>query len=382
MKACINIDVEVFVVDNNSTDGSKEFFTNKFPSVKFIWNKENIGFAKANNAALQYCSGQYILFLNPDTILSEDCLEKTIAFLKAQQNPGACGIRMIDGSGNFLPESKRAFPSPLTSLFKLTGLTYLFPRSKTFARYYLGNLDEHKNYEVDVLAGAFMLIPKKVLDITGSFDEAFFMYGEDIDLGYRIQKAGFKNYYFAESSIIHFKGESTKKGNIKYTRMFYKAMSIFVKKHYSSGSAGLFNALMQTAIWFRATLSGIENIFKNIFYSTKKIKQHKLIIASGEEEYNSLVTLLQKATVEMKVVGRINSQSLKNTANAAILIEMIKQKNADEILFCEGEISFKEIISAIQHLRLPVSYKFYSAGSHSIIGSDSKDNSGDCISFN
>ncbi len=164
--------------------------------------------------------------------------------------------------------------------------------------------------------------------------------------------------------------------------MFYKAMSIFVKKHYSNGSAGIFNALMQTAIWFRATLSGIENIFRKIFSSTKENKRHKLILASSEEEYNLLLIRMQNINVEMKIVGRINSEGLKNSVNPAILIEMIRQKNADEILFCEGEISFKEIITAIQHLHLPVSYKFYAAGSHSIIGSNSKDSSGDCIPFN
>ncbi|MEI9933510.1 MAG: glycosyltransferase family 2 protein [Ferruginibacter sp.] len=248
-KACAAIETEIIVIDNNSSDGSKLFFKENFPKVKFIWNDENIGFAKANNLALQQCTGEYILFLNPDTILPEDCLTSSLSFFESQQKAGALGIRMIDGSGKFLKESKRAFPSPFTALYKIIGLSNLFPHSKTFAHYHLGNLDEHKNHEVDVLAGAFMLIPKKVLDEVGSFDEDFFMYGEDIDLSYRIQKAGYKNYYFAGSTIIHFKGESTKKGSLNYVRLFHNAMSLFVKKHYNNKRAWLFRILMHLVIW-------------------------------------------------------------------------------------------------------------------------------------
>jgi len=251
-------------VDNHSTDGSKEFLLSRFPSVKFIWNSANTGFAKANNQALALAKGAYILFLNPDTIVPEDCFEDSIAFFGSHPDAGALGIRMIDGAGKFLKESKRAFPSPLTSLYKLSGLTKLFPHSKIFARYHLGHLPENENHEVDVLAGAYMMIPKKVLDKTGSFDETFFMYGEDVDLSYRIQKAGYKNYYYAQLTIIHFKGESTKKGSLNYVRLFYSAMSLFVKKHYSGGRAGVFNFLIQSGIFLRATLSIIGKFLKTI----------------------------------------------------------------------------------------------------------------------
>ncbi|MEP6674598.1 MAG: glycosyltransferase [Ferruginibacter sp.] len=255
IKACKNIEAEILVIDNNSSDGSEIYLTSKFPSVLFTWNKENTGFAKANNIAVSHAKGDYILFLNPDTILSEDCLEKSLIFFQSHPNAGAVGIRMIDGAGNFLKESKRAFPSPFTSFTKLSGLSKLFPHSKFFNRYHLGHLSETNNQEVDVLAGAFMMLPKKVLSEVGSFDELFFMYGEDVDLSYRIQVAGYKNYYFAESSIIHFKGESTKKGGLNYVRMFYNAMSLFVKKHYSGSSAGLFNFFVQAAILIRAIIS-------------------------------------------------------------------------------------------------------------------------------
>jgi GT2 family glycosyltransferase len=255
IKACKNIDAEIIVVDNNSTDGSRDFILPKFSTVNFIWNQVNTGFAKANNQALAQAKGEYILFLNPDTIVPEDCFEKCIQFFELHPQAGALGIRMIDGTGEFLKESKRAFPLPLTSLYKLSGLTKLFPKSKLFAKYHLGHLSDNENHEVDVLAGAYIMVPQKIIKETGSFDETFFMYGEDIDLSYRIQKAGYKNYYFAESTIIHFKGESTKKGSLNYVRMFYSAMSLFVKKHYSGSRAGVFNFLIQTGIFLRAVLT-------------------------------------------------------------------------------------------------------------------------------
>lgn len=177
---------------------------------------------------------------------------------------GALGVRMIDGSGSFLPESKRSFPSPFTSLFKLVGLTSLFPKSKLFARYTLGHLNEFDNHAVDVLAGAFMLLRAKVLRQLKGFDETFFMYGEDVDLSYRILKAGFKNYYFSGTSIIHFKGESTKKGSLNYVKMFYQAMSIFVSKHYGGNKGRLFKSFIQIGIWLRATLAAAGNFFKTI----------------------------------------------------------------------------------------------------------------------
>ena len=271
LKACRNVEAEIFVVDNNSTDGSRLFLETRFPNVNFIWNTENAGFAKANNQALAKAKGPYILFLNPDTIIPEDCFEKCFDFFSTHADAGAIGVRMVDGAGKFLKESKRAFPSPLTSFYKLTGLTKLFPQSKTFAKYYLGHLSEKENHEVDVLAGAFIMIPKKTIDATGGFDEIFFMYGEDVDLSYRIQKTidaetklPYKNFYFAGTSIIHFKGESTKKGSLNYVRLFYNAMSLFVKKQYSSGQASIFNFFVQTAIWTRAAFSAIGQLLKRI----------------------------------------------------------------------------------------------------------------------
>lgn len=249
------VKTEVIVIDNQSTDDSLAYLLPKFPQVKFIRNHTNTGFGKACNRGLEEANGEYILFLNPDTLVAEDSFSKCICFFENNPACGALGVKMIDGSGAFLKESKRAFPSPLTSLFKLFGLSQLFPTSKLFSRYHLGHLDKEKNHEVDVLAGAYMMIKKNVLAGVGSFDEAFFMYGEDVDLSYRIQKAGYKNYYLANTTIIHFKGESTKRGSLNYVRMFYQAMNVFVKKHYGGVKADVFTFSIQIAIWLRALIS-------------------------------------------------------------------------------------------------------------------------------
>ncbi len=265
------IDAEVWVVDNASIDGSVEHLRPLFPEVHWMVNPENEGFGKANNRALEKAAGDQILFLNPDTLLDENCLQTCLSFMKQNPDAGALGIRMTDGSGRYLPESKRAFPSPLTSLFKLTGLAALFPRSALFARYSLGHLSEHENQEVEVLAGAFLMVRKSILDQIGGFDPRFFMYGEDIDLSYRILQAknpetgkSWKNYYCAESSIIHFKGESTKRGSLNYVKMFYEAMALFVNKHYGKSRARFFSGFIFLAIVLRAGVSAIARLFAKI----------------------------------------------------------------------------------------------------------------------
>ena len=257
LKAAEEVETEVIVVDNHSTDESLPYLVPKFPQVKFVRNRTNSGFGKACNRGLEAATGRYILFLNPDTLVAEDSFVNSIEFFEAQSDCGALGVKMIDGSGAFLKESKRAFPSPLTSLFKLFGLSHLFPSSKLFSRYHLGHLDKEKNHEVDVLAGAYLMVRRNVLEEVGSFDEAFFMYGEDVDLSYRIQKAGYKNYYLADTTIIHFKGESTKRGSLNYVRMFYHAMRVFVNKHYGGVRASIFTFSIQLAIRIRALISAL-----------------------------------------------------------------------------------------------------------------------------
>lgn len=378
-KAIAGLDAEVWVVDNASTDGSMDYLQPLFPWVHFLPNPENIGYAKANNQALTHCRGQYILFLNPDTLVAEDCFRLSLDFIGAQPSPGAMGIRMLDGSGKFLPESKRAFPSPVSALYKLTGLSALFPRSAVFNHYSLGHLSQDQNHQVDVLAGAFMLLPKSVLDQVGSFDERFFMYGEDIDLSYRVQKAGFQNYYFAGSSIIHFKGESTRKGSLNYVLLFYNAMRLFVQKNYSGGRAGVFAFFIQLAILIRGAFSLVHRLILGplvtvMAYNRKKeLRRTAVLAAEG---------LGQKAGEILNNTGLGTSNSLTYSPEDK---QVLKNKaDYQAILFAEGgSLTWKQIIAITEDF---IDYKgefwFHAAESGSIVGSDSKETSGRAVSPN
>lgn len=250
----VNFSYEIIVVDNASTDQSVEMVQQHFPNVKIIENKNNAGFAKANNQAINIAHGAYCLLLNPDTILQEDTLQKSIDTLDSDTKIGALGVKMLDGSGNYLPESKRGFPSPSVSFYKMFGLSKLFPNSKIFNQYHLGHLDENQNHEVDVLSGAYMMIRKNVLNTIGNLDENYFMYGEDIDLSYQIKKAGYKNYYLSTTNIIHFKGESTKKGSLNYIKLFFGAMLLFAKKNLPSKQYKLLFPLLHIGIFIQAIL--------------------------------------------------------------------------------------------------------------------------------
>ncbi len=230
--ACKEIEYEFFVVDNASDDKSVEMLQLDYPEIKIISNKKNLGFSKANNQAIKQAIGEYILVVNPDTITSKDTLTKTITFMDEHPEAGGLGLRMINGQGDFLKESKRQIPSISTVLFHFTGISKLLPSSKFFNSYDAHHIGEFEIAEVDILAGAFMLLRKKALDRAGLFDESFFMYGEDIDLSYRLKLNGFKNYYYGNTYIIHFKGQSTKKYNWRYIKNFYGAMLIFARKYF------------------------------------------------------------------------------------------------------------------------------------------------------
>jgi GT2 family glycosyltransferase len=258
LKAASGIDAEIFVVDNNSVDGSAQLIREKFSEIHFIENRENVGFSRANNQAIRQAAGKYILLLNPDTVVEEDTFTKVIAFMDEHREAGGLGVKMIDGKGNFLPESKRGLPTPWVAFYKMFGISRLFPKSRKFGKYHLSYLDENEVHEVDVLAGAFMLLRKETLEKVGLLDETFFMYGEDIDLSYRITQGGYKNFYFPGTTIIHYKGESTKKGSLNYVKVFYNAMIIFARKHFSGGGATLLSLLIHLAIYFRAALSVIK----------------------------------------------------------------------------------------------------------------------------
>ena len=263
-KAMRGIDGEIYVVDNHSVDNSVAMVKAKFPNVKLIENQDNVGFAKANNQAIRISSGEYVLLLNPDTVVEEDTFEKCIRFMDETPDCGGLGVKMVDGQGRFLPESKRGIPYPKSSFYKLFGLSKLFPKSQKFGAYHATYIGEDETHEVEVLAGAFMMLRKSVLDEVGLLDEDYFMYGEDIDLSYRILKGGYRNYYFPQTRIIHYKGESTKKGSLNYVYVFYNAMQIFARKHFSANNAKIFNIAIDAAIWLRASLAALKRIISRL----------------------------------------------------------------------------------------------------------------------
>jgi O-antigen biosynthesis protein len=249
------IDPEIFVVDNNSSDGSADMVAEKFPGIKLIRNTVNAGFAAANNQVLPCVKGKYILFLNPDTLVEKKTFSECIDFMEARPGAGAMGVKMNDGNGKFLPESKRSLPTPLVAFYKISGLTGIFPRSKIFGRYYLGHLHRDMTHEIEVLTGAFFFARKEALDSSGWFDEDFFMYGEDIDLSFRILKCGYTIWYYPGTSITHYKGESTRKSSINYVLTFYRAMIIYTRKHFDQPGTFFLLMMLYAAIWLRAGLS-------------------------------------------------------------------------------------------------------------------------------
>jgi GT2 family glycosyltransferase len=267
-RASESCSIETIIVDNSSVDGSLEMLASKYPEYKVIANKDNVGFSKANNQAIKIAQGEYVLLLNPDTVVAEDTFSKVVEFMDTHPEAGGLGVHMVDGKGRFLPESKRGLPTPAVAFYKIFGLSKVFPKSKRFGQYHLGHLPENETNEIDILSGAFMLMRKSALDKVGLLDEDYFMYGEDIDLSYRIQKGGYKNYYFADTSIIHYKGESTKKSSVNYVLIFYKAMVIFAKKHFSGKNAKLFSSLINFAIYLRAFFALFSRIISRIFLPT------------------------------------------------------------------------------------------------------------------
>lgn len=258
------LELDVWVVDNDSVDGSMEMVRRDYPQVHVIENHENVGFARANNMALAKSTGDCMLLLNPDTVVERDTFARCTDFMAEHPDCGGLTVKMVDGKGNFLRESKRGFPSPAASFYKISGLTRLFPHSKRFAAYYMGHLGEDDINEIEILPGAFLMICREVYDKIGGLDESYFMYGEDIDYSWSIKLAGWKNYYLPTTRIIHYKGESTRKGSMNYVYTFYNAMAIFVRKYFSGKDARLFNLLLQVAIWMRATLAWMQRIAQRV----------------------------------------------------------------------------------------------------------------------
>lgn len=368
-RSLADIDSEIFIVDNHSSDSSRSYLqslkSDSSPLIHVVFNEDNPGFSKANNQAIAQAQGEYILLLNPDTIVPEPSLKEALDFMDMHVECGALGVKMIDGKGVFLRESKRGMPTPWASFCKMFGLSAVFPKSSLFSRYHLGFLPENEINEVDILSGAFMLMRRKALDKSGLLDERFFMYGEDIDLSYRIQQSGFVNYYFPKANILHYKGESTKKDNMNYIRVFYRAMVQFAAKHYHGHFIWLYSAAVNVGVYLRAAISTICMKWKNTRKSeAEEDRQNRVsgswYVVASESERPGLVPLLEKWGFSV--------------ANVRFAQSCADLKEASNVIFSSDSLSYDEILSAMVRLSSPqASFKIVHVKEGYMIGSGSTD---------
>lgn len=342
-RAIENTDTEVFVVDNCSTDDSLEMLRKSYPRVKLIANSENPGFAKANNQAIIVSEAEYILLLNPDTLVQENAIHNMLSFMDAHPEAGALGVKMIDGQGRFLPESKRGLPTPAVSFYKILGLSTLFPRSRRFGRYHLGWLDKDKIHSVEILAGACMLVRKDAINKAGLLDEDFFMYGEDIDWSYRILKAGYRNYYFPPGRILHYKGESTKKGSLNYVYVFHKAMAIFAKKHFL-GKSFFYAFLINVAILLSGTFSFFSGLFRKSLYFLKKMSSSadkpSVLVWGSLQEFERVRNVYS--------AGLTNSRKFIHATTEEQLNKVMKDNTINELIFCTTDLQYSLVFDCME----------------------------------
>ncbi|MDF9831384.1 glycosyltransferase family 2 protein [Parabacteroides sp. PF5-6] len=337
--AVAGLDVEVFVVDNHSTDGSLNYLRPLFPQVNFIANTDNPGFARANNQAIRQAKGEYILLLNPDTVVGEESIRTLCYFMDEHPDAGGVGVKMINGNGVFLPESKRAFPTPWVSFCKLFGLSKLFPGSRTFSRYSLPYLHPDKQHTVDVLSGAFLLMRQEALQKVGLLDEDFFMYGEDIDLSYRIKQGGFTNYYVPER-LLHYKGESTRHNDTKYIKAFYNAMLIFYRKYYPR-SGFLMRGLIRIGIAVKVLFASLFGSSKDKSRRKQKVKHRRLLVLCREEQFE----MVKKACVkQMPDLEYVNHWDLSEERVMDAICRKNQMKGFTDYAFCYPDVRFEQML--------------------------------------
>ncbi|MFV5695627.1 glycosyltransferase family 2 protein [Flavobacterium sp. LB3P122] len=359
------IDSEIIVVDNNSQDDSCEMMKKRFPNVKLIQNKANLGFPKGNNIGVAQAQGKYICILNPDTVVAEDTFTKVLAFAKKLPDLGILGCKLIDGTGTFLPESKRGVPTPWVAFTKITCLYKLFPKSRTFGKYYAQHLNENETGKVDILVGAFMLMKKDLYLEVGGFDEDCFMYSDDIDLSYRILQKGKSNYYFHETTVIHYKGESTVKDET-YMKRFQEAMNFFYKKHFRRSV--LFSLFIKVGI---------------VFFSFVKMFQGKSTLKRTPKSY-LLYSANQKLADKLRLVlqKKVSFHDLKT--EKMVISSSLRSGYGTEIILDNEFVSFKESIaileSSINKSRsLGITFKIIPKQANFLIGSNNSNERGEVI---
>jgi GT2 family glycosyltransferase len=354
-KALENMDAEIIVIDNNSSDDSCAMMKEKFPNVRLIENKENLGFPKGNNIGVAEAKGEYICILNPDTVVAEDVFEKVIARHEAISfEVGIIGCKLIDGTGNFLPESKRGVPTPWVAFTKIFGLYKLFPNSSWFNKYYAQHLSENQSGEVDILVGAFMVMKRDLYLEVGGFDEKCFMYSDDIDLSYMVKKSGKQNYYFADTTVIHYKGESTVRDGL-YMKRFREAMQFFYKKHFRKSV--FFDVIMQVGV--------LVFTFFKMFQgkSVQKTIPKAYVLISDNEDSNLICKQVSKV-LKSNIVEFVKNDFKKQTC----------------FIFDGNSISNKKIIIFMQtNMKKEFFYKIIPRSCNYLIGSNSSNDRGEVI---
>ncbi|AOW20268.1 glycosyltransferase family 2 protein [Urechidicola croceus] len=360
-EAISELDSEIIVVDNNSSDDSCEMVNTKFPNVHLIPNDKNLGFSKANNQGVAKARGQYVLILNPDTVVQKDTFTKILNFAKSRQNFGALGVKLIDGKGRFLSESKRGIPTPLVSFYKLIGFT-----SRRTGKYYANHLKENETGVVDILVGAFMLMKRKVYNEVNGFDESYFMYGEDIDLSYKILNKGYQNYYFSDTQVIHFKGESTIK-DVSSLRHFHEAMEIFYKEHFRINKLYDFVMKFGIKLWYLMKFFGLKK-------KSKKEILPDTIVYFGEDK-----NVFEKLKMTLK---EVKFYQFSKTKKLDKFKDFITKNEIKEVVFDNTNLTYKDIISNIISLRdFDITYKIRPKKSKFILGSNSSVSRGQVIKF-
>lgn len=344
-KAIQNLDAEIIVIDNNSPDDSVAMMTQRFPDVKLIANTENLGFPKGNNIGVARAKGDYICILNPDTVVAEDTFEKVLSFAQTKPDLGIVGVKLIDGTGKFLPESKRGIPTPRTALGKITG----FSKGK----YYAAHLGENETGKVEILVGAFMVMKRELYHQVGGFDENCFMYSDDIDLSYTVLKSGKSNYYFGDTSVIHYKGESTVK-DAQYMKRFQEAMDFFYKKHFRKSF--VFDLFMKIGAYFFA--------LKKAKVSGKTTREYAHALISEDDDL--------PFDIRPSLPGHYQFFTL----------ESVKQARGFKVLFDAELLSFKQIIDAMERMsELRMVFRIVHKNDGYLIGSDSSNDRGEVVTF-
>lgn len=353
-KAIKDIDAEVFVVDNHSKDASVAYVSRRFQKVNYVESNHNLGFARANNIAIRQSEGEYVLLLNPDTVVGEDTIRRVIAFMDEHPDAGAAGVKMLKSDGTKAMESRRGLPTPMTSFYKMCGLCSRFPNHKRIGHYYMSCLTWDEPAEIEVISGAFCMLRRSAIEKVGLLDEDFFMYGEDIDLSCRLLKGGFHNWYLPET-ILHYKGESTQKSSFRYVHVFYEAMLIFFKKHYGSSSLWL-TIPIKTAIYLKATLALIQMQAAKLrkalgFFSPKRKREPDYLFIGSVAS----ITMCRKLSRKKGLSGEfvVGNEKKMPDGHLDIITEDDDNRNVKYVVYDTDAYSYQAILDIFHRQPMP-----------------------------